>query len=93
MSELQLIARHTIAVGNEDEVLPLLPKLAAAALTEPGCLAFEVYRRLDDERSYRVTMALAAHRETEHFKDLVPGEIVPRLESRVLESFDVPDKP
>jgi hypothetical protein len=42
MSELQLIARHTIAVGNEDEVLPLLP-------------------------------------------------IVPRLENRVLGSFDDPD--
>jgi len=96
MSELQLIARHTIAVGKEDEVFPLLPKLAAAALTEPGCLAFEVYRRLDDERSYVLLEryesreALDAHRETEHFKDLVLGEIVPRLENRVLESFDVP---
>jgi quinol monooxygenase YgiN len=98
MSELQLIARHTIAVGKEDEVLPLLPKLAAAALTEPGCLAFEVYRRLGDERSYVLLEryvsreALAAHRATEHFKDLVLGEIVPRLENRVLESFDVPDE-
>jgi quinol monooxygenase YgiN len=97
MSEVQLIARHTAAAGMENEVLPLLPKLAAATLTEPGCLAFEIYRRLDDERSYVLLEryasreALDAHRETEHFKELVLGEIAPRLESRVLEAFDVND--
>jgi hypothetical protein len=50
--EVQLIARHTIAAGKVDEVLPLLPRPEQAALTEPGCLAFEVFRRLDDEHSY-----------------------------------------
>ena len=44
MSQLQLIACHTIVAGKQDEVLRLLPQLAAAALTEPGCLAFEIYR-------------------------------------------------
>jgi quinol monooxygenase YgiN len=97
MSEVQLIARHTITPGKIDEVLPLLPKLAAAALTEPGCLAFDVYRSLDDEHSYVLLEryasrdALDAHRETEHFKDLVLGQIVPRLSSRVLQAFDVTD--
>jgi quinol monooxygenase YgiN len=97
MSEVQLIARHTITLGKIDEVLPLLPKLAAAALTEPGCLAFDVFRSLDDEHSYvlleRYTSraALDAHRETEHFKDLVLGQIVPRLSSRVLQAFDTTD--
>lgn len=97
MSEVQLIARHTITPGKIGEVLPLLPKLAAAALTEPGCLAFDVFRSLDDEHSYvlleRYTSraALDAHRETEHFKDLVLGQIVPRLSSRVLQAFDVTD--
>src|ERR1700754_1375979 len=97
MSEVQLSARHRIAVGKENEVLPLLPRLAAAALTEPGCLAFEIYRLLDDERSYVLLEryasrdALDAHRETEHFKKLVLGEIAPRLESRILETFDVND--
>jgi quinol monooxygenase YgiN len=94
MSELQLVARHTIAARKENEVLPPLPKLAAAALAEPGCPVFE-YRRLDDERSYVLLEryasqeALDAHRETDHFKNLVQGEIVPRLETRVLEDFDV----
>jgi quinol monooxygenase YgiN len=97
MSEVQLIARHTINPGKIDEVLPLLPKLAAAALTEPGCLAFDVFRSLDDDHSYVLLEryasrgALDAHRETEHFKDLVLGQIVPRLSSRVLQAFDVTD--
>jgi quinol monooxygenase YgiN len=92
--EVQLIARHTIAAGKVDEVLPLLPRPAQAALTEPGCLAFEVFRRRDDEHSYVLLeryasrAALDAHRQTAHFKDLVLGQIVPRLSSRVLETFD-----
>ena len=94
MSELQLVARHTIAAGKENEVLPPLPKLAAAALAEAGCLAF-AYRRLDEERSYVLLeryasqIALDAHRATYHFKNLVQREIVLRLETRVLEDFDL----
>jgi quinol monooxygenase YgiN len=63
--------------------LPLLPRLAQAALTEPGCLAFEAFRRLDDEHRHVLLercasrAALDAHRQTAHFKDLVLGQIVP----------------
>jgi quinol monooxygenase YgiN len=95
MTELQVIARYTIAAGREDEVLALLPKLAAAARSEPGNVSFVVYRQLDDEREvvllerYASRDAFAAHRETAHFKDLVLGQIVPRLDSRVVEAFDV----
>src|ERR1700754_3437931 len=95
MSELLVIARHRMAAGKEDEVLEVLPKLIEAARTEPGNVSFVAYRQLDDERTYvlleRYTSreAFAAHRETPHFKELVLGHIVPRLESRVLELHDV----
>lgn len=55
------------------------------------------YRQLDDPRTYVLLEryasreAFAAHRETPHFKELVLDQIVPRLDSRVLEQFDVPD--
>ena len=58
-------------------------------------VSFVAYRQLDDERTYvlleRYTSreAFAAHRETPHFKELLLGHIVPRLESRVLELHDV----
>lgn len=95
MPELQVIARHTISAGREEEVLALLPELVAAARTEPGNVSFTAYRQLDDPRTYvlleRYTSreAFAAHRETAHFKNLLLGEIVPRLDSRVIETFDI----
>ncbi|MGY4772528.1 putative quinol monooxygenase [Kribbella sp. CWNU-51] len=62
-----------------------------AARSEPGNISFVAYRQLDDDRSYvlleRYTSpeAFAAHRETDHFKELVLGQIVPWLDDRVLE--------
>jgi quinol monooxygenase YgiN len=95
VTEMLLIAHHTITAGHESEVYAVLPELVEAARTEPGNLSFVAYRRLDDDRSYVLleryasAEALDAHRETAHFKDLVLGRIVPRLESRVLETFEV----
>jgi quinol monooxygenase YgiN len=99
MSELQVIARHTTADGKRDAVLALLPKLIEASRTEPGNLAFEAYLKMDDPRSYvlleRYTSraAFAAHRESSHFKELMLGQILPRLESRVVEQYDVVTEP
>jgi quinol monooxygenase YgiN len=95
MTELQVIARYTISAGQEDEVLSLLATLIAAVREEPGNLAFTAYRQLGEDREvvllerYASREALAAHRETAHFKDLVLGQIVPRLDSRVVELYDV----
>jgi quinol monooxygenase YgiN len=83
-----------MTAGKEEEVLALLPKLVAAVRTEPGNISFTSYRQLDEPRTYvlleRYTSreAFAAHRETDHFKELVLGEIVPRLDERVTEMFD-----
>jgi quinol monooxygenase YgiN len=95
MPELQVIARYTLAPGNEEEVLALLPQLAEASRAEPGNVSFVAYRRLDDDREvvllerYASRDAFAAHRESPHFKDLVLERIAPLLESRVVETFDV----
>lgn len=95
MTELQVIARYTISAGKEDEVLALLPVLASAARTEPGNVSFEIYRQVGDDQKvvllerYASRQAFADHRETPHFKDLVLGQIAPRLDSRVVETYDV----
>jgi quinol monooxygenase YgiN len=97
MTELQVIARYTISAGNQDEVFEVLPRLIAAVRTEPGNIAFAAYRQLDDDRNvvllerYASRDAFAAHRETPHFKELVLGRLVPLLERRVVESYDVTD--
>lgn len=98
MPELQVIARHRITAGAEDEVWAVLPELVHAARTEPGNLAFDAYRDTEDDRSYVLLeryvsrAALDAHRETPHFKKLLLGRIVPLLESRTIEAYDVPDE-
>jgi quinol monooxygenase YgiN len=95
MPELQVIARHTMTAGQEEEVLAVLPRLIEAVRTEPGNISFIAYRQLDDPRTYVLLEryasreAFAAHRETAHFKDLVLGQIAPRLDGRVIELFDV----
>lgn len=97
MSALQVIARYTAAVGKEDEVADLVARLAAASRAEPDNLDFTAYRQVDDPRRfvllerYASRDALDAHRQTPHYADLVVGELIPRLDSRVVETYVVPD--
>jgi quinol monooxygenase YgiN len=94
MPELQVIARHTMRPGTEAEVLPLVAELVTAARTEPGNLAFDAYRSVDEPRSYVLLEryvsrdAFADHRATAHFKDIVLDRLVPLLESRTVEALD-----
>jgi quinol monooxygenase YgiN len=93
MPELRVIARHTIKPGHVDDVLGLLAEFIEAARAEPGNLAFADLK-LGDPRSYVLPEhasreAFADHRQTPHFKDLLLGRIVPRLEQRAIETYDV----
>src|ERR1700743_5646 len=97
MPEVQLIARHTMKPGTESEVLPLVEQLIDAARTEPGNLAFDAYRSLREPESYVLLEryesrdALAAHRATPHFQQIVIEKLVPLLAARTIDEFDVPD--
>jgi quinol monooxygenase YgiN len=96
MAQVQIIARHRIKEGHENEVLALLGQFIEAARDEPGNLAFDSYGKTGDRRSYvlleRYTSreALAAHRQTPHFTGLLLTQIVPLLEARTVEEYDVP---
>ena len=96
MPEIQLIARHTIKSGHEEEVLALLGEFIEAARGEPGNLAFDSYRKTGDPSSYVLLEryasreALASHRQAPHFTGLLLTRIVPLLEGRTVEEYDVP---
>ena len=98
MPLLQVIARHTMKPGTEDEVLAVLPLLIEASRAEPGNVSFVAYRSMDDPRSYVLLEryvsrdAFAVHRETTHFQELMLGRILPLLEVRTIEQYDVPDE-
>ena len=85
---------HAVAVtwvakeGEEEAVRALLEEIAPVVRAEPGCLMYIVHRSNEDPRTFFLyeqyvdEAAFQAHRETEHFQELVLGEAVPLLESR-----------
>lgn len=83
-----LFAKWKVREGNLDKVLSLLPKLAARSRAEEGCVFYEVHQGRTEPNilmlyeCYRDEAALDAHRSSEHFQQMVIGEIVPLLESR-----------
>jgi quinol monooxygenase YgiN len=95
-TELQVIARHTIAQDNASRVCALSPHLIAAARSEPGNLAFDAYPKLNDRANYYVLLerytsleTFEEHREASHFELIVLGKILPLLSNRVIEQYDV----
>ena len=97
MTQVQLIARHTITPEHEAEVFALLAGFIDDAGVEPSNIAFDSYRKTGDDRSYVLLEryvsreALAEHRSVPHFTQVLLGQIVPLLESRTVEEYDVPE--
>jgi len=96
MAEVQVIARYKVSPGRAEEVMALIAELVKASRLEPGCRSFEVLRQWDDEsrvvllERYRSREAFEEHRASEHFSTYVLSGLVPRLDSRVVEDYDVP---
>ena len=83
-----MIARWQARPESVDEVRELLAANAHASLDEPGCLTFNAHQDEQDPTRfvlyevYRSTADFQAHRETDHFRDLVEGRILPLLVER-----------
>jgi (4S)-4-hydroxy-5-phosphonooxypentane-2,3-dione isomerase len=85
---IYVFAKWQVQTGRLDEVLPLLREVAAQSTREPGNLFYQVHQSTADNNTlllyeaYRDESALAAHRDTDHFKNLVLGKIIPLLAHR-----------
>ena len=81
-------ATYTVKPGEEERIEQILRSMVPLASAEEGCLFFEAHRSPDDPRvfflyeQYADRAAYQAHMETNHFKELILGEAVPRLERR-----------
>jgi quinol monooxygenase YgiN len=99
MPEVLLIAHHTMKAGAEDEVLALVEELTDAVRAEPGNVSFDAYRSLREPQTYVLLEryasdeAVAAHRATPHFEQIVLGQLLPRLSDRTVEILELPDQP
>lgn len=90
-------AHYTVKEGNEDAVLAALAELAPISRKEPANQLYTVYQDpaepllihlyeiYDDEAGYQ------AHVDSEHFKRLGFGTIIPLLEKRERAFFQTLD--
>jgi quinol monooxygenase YgiN len=92
---LVLVARWLAKEGEEEKVEAALRKLTGPSRDEPGCSYYQPCREKENPRSflvfeiYRDEAAVAAHAETEHFKQFGLGEAIPLLESRERVFYDL----
>ena len=91
-----LIAKYTTKPGNVPKVLEQLKKMAPlVAASEPGCKFYQVSTSSENENlillyeHYVDTAALAAHRETPHFKEIIEGTVIPLLDNRARELYEL----
>jgi autoinducer 2-degrading protein len=89
-----LIARYHVVPGNAAVVEDALRAMAERVKAdEPACLIYNANVDPDNENFYCLYEvytdedAVAAHRETPHFKQFIEGIIVPVLEKRERELY------
>ena len=74
--------------GEADTVADILARFAPQARQEPGVQLFVVHRAVENPAQFLFyelfddATAFAAHQQTPHFKALILGEGVPRLNRR-----------
>jgi quinol monooxygenase YgiN len=86
---LVLAAHYYGKKGNGDAILEGLRKVAPLVkANEPGCKMYQACRSKEDPdyiliyEHYDDEAALAAHRETPYFKEIIEGQVIPLLEKR-----------
>ncbi len=90
-----VVARFTARAEESDTVAEWLARMVPHALEEPGCHAYVINRSIDEPahfllyEQYTDEAAFEAHRQTEPFKTIVLGEVVPRLSDRQREIFSL----
>ncbi|WP_052890404.1 putative quinol monooxygenase [Thermogemmatispora carboxidivorans] len=84
-----LVARYYGKPGQGDAIEAALKQMAPrVAASEPGCLLYHACRSQEHPdqfllyEQYVDEAALQQHRETEHYRQLVEGTILPLLEKR-----------
>lgn len=83
-----LIVSWTVKSGYLKEVLSLLQTLIPLSRAEAGNIVYQVFQDSEDTHTlflyevYAGKEALQAHRQTDHYQQIVLKQIVPLLETR-----------
>lgn len=90
---VSLLVRLSFAQEDRADVAQAVRKLAEASRREPGCVSYIPHHSEDDldtvviYEQYVDEKALAAHRESEHFKRHAVGCLYQRMRERAVENL------
>jgi quinol monooxygenase YgiN len=85
--------RMKFAPEDRDDVAESLRRLAEASRKEPGCISYIPHQVEGDPdtillyEQYMDSKAMAAHRETEHFKRHAVGVLYQKMRERSVENL------
>lgn len=88
-------AQYTIKEGKEKDVIDVLKKMIPLSRAEPGCRFYTVNQSPENPRKlllyeqYVDKSGYEAHMATDAFKENILGKVVPMLESRVRDFYEV----
>ena len=88
-------AQYYAKEGKADEIAAILQKMIPISRAEAGCALYTVNRSVDDPRKFLLyeqyydKSGYEAHMATEPFKENILGKVVPMLESRVRDFYEV----
>jgi autoinducer 2-degrading protein len=88
-------AQYYAKEGKDNEIAQILQTMIPISRAEPGCALYTVNRSLDDPRKfllyeqYHDKSGYEAHMATDAFKENILGKVVPMLESRVRDFYQL----
>lgn len=95
-SNVLVVADVTCNPENVVEFSQVLHEFAAACREEPGCLSYDVFRSEDTPERY-VSIekyvdpaAFAAHRDSDHFREIGLTRLMPLATARDVRMYDQP---
>ncbi|WP_409465965.1 putative quinol monooxygenase [Amycolatopsis sp. GA6-003] len=95
-SYVLVVADVSSSPENAEEFGQVLHEFAAACREEPGCLSYEVFRsdetpgRYVSIEKYADDAAFKAHRESDHFREIGVGRVLPLTVDRDVRMYDRP---
>ena len=91
-----LVARYQVKPSKAGEVLEALSRMARLVKEhEPGCMLYQVNRSMEEPdhlllyEQYVDQAAFEGHRTTPHFKEIVEAIVVPMLDKREREVYEL----
>jgi quinol monooxygenase YgiN len=95
-SVIVLTVKYTCKAGQAEAVLTALGRMAPLVRAhEAGCKAYQISRSVEQPdllflyEIYEDQAAFDAHVQTAHFKEIIQGEVIQMLETRVRETFEL----